>query len=326
MRRRSRGRAVAPAAGVAWAAALVFALAATTTCLCAADANQASPRPSEREGQQVVEAFMRTQLEQVFRAAGRSTPRMQLTSFKKTNGQSRVEDGVQVYRMQFEIVTLYPDGLLPDCFEAERVDDVMRKATLIGDCVRAVNLDHISPYRVGEGEAFEGTVQFEMTENGWRGAVRLATLRSLGRRPPTEAPHAVQPPAEPTHTTSPAIAPSQPLPLTIRQAVIATAVGEDGRPLGVGETFNAEDKRLVCYVSFSEERAGQRLEIVWINPYGEQDGRTSEVLETPPRGQERGERFVASHKVPRGFFHTGEWRANVYVDGVLVKAIPFRVR
>lgn len=146
--------------------------------------------------------------------------------------------------------------------------------------------------------------------------VGVARMRDVGRK--TVMPFRVQGVGTKSDQNKPEL---QPVSLRIDRALLSQGV-RNGEPVGVGDRFPTALTTLVCYVVVSREQAGQVIEFVWIQPDGQERGRSSTILQAPRTEQSQ---FTYGALRPRTLLNPGRWRVDIYVDGALAKYIEFTV-
>jgi hypothetical protein len=146
--------------------------------------------------------------------------------------------------------------------------------------------------------------------------VGVARIRDVGRK--IVMPFRVQGVGIKSDQSKPEL---QPVSLSFNRALLSQGV-RNGEPVGVSDRFPTSATTLVCYLVVSHEQAGQVIEFVWIQPDGQERGRSSTVLTAPRGGQAQ---FAYGALRPRTLLQPGQWRADIYVDGALAKYIEFTV-
>jgi hypothetical protein len=136
--------------------------------------------------------------------------------------------------------------------------------------------------------------------------------------------------------------PVEVVPLRISRAVIAAGINEgigfgvdmkpweilteqvpESEPYGVRNQFSPGAVQIVCYVETTNEKAGQGIEFVWIQPGGFERNRSSSTV---PGTARRGETYYTFSRFrPTTVLEPGSWRVDIYVDGALAKHLPFTV-
>ena len=146
--------------------------------------------------------------------------------------------------------------------------------------------------------------------------VGVARIRDVGRK--TIMPFRVNGVGTKSDQRKPEV---QPVSLSIDRALVGQGI-RNGEPLGISDRFPTSSSTLVCYLIVSRTHGGEVIEFVWIQPDGQDRGRSSTVLDPPRRGQTQ---FTYAALRPRTLLQPGQWRADIYVDGVLAKYIEFTV-
>lgn len=128
----------------------------------------------------------------------------------------------------------------------------------------------------------------------------------------------------PTGTPASANVPTDPARIagrSITRAVVGTGMVGD-EPTGVGSVFSARVPRIVAYLEGRGMRAGDVIDIVWIQPDGSTRARAPQTIQ-----RDSGNRlwYGFSNLTPRTPLPAGSWRIDLILNGQFVQSIHFTV-
>lgn len=134
----------------------------------------------------------------------------------------------------------------------------------------------------------------------------------VGQSAPSDAPQSrAAAPEDPARTAG----------RSITRAVVGTGMLGD-EPTGVGTTFPSRASRLVAYIEGRGMRAGDVVELAWIQPDGSTRGQSPQTIE-----RDSGNRlwYGFSSLTPKTPLPPGPWRVDVILNGQFVQSVRFTV-
>lgn len=113
---------------------------------------------SEGQGDIPSESMGQEHMEKAIAANRVLAGNAKIDSFTKTNGLKQMENGVELYVLEYQMEVSYPKGIMPECVD---------KSHYNGKCFDA-QLNGVQPKKVGAREIEKGRMLFEKAEKGWR--------------------------------------------------------------------------------------------------------------------------------------------------------------
>src|SRR6185437_7105056 len=84
----------------------------------------------------------------------------EIESFKKTNGQDMEVLGTKVYVLYYSTIVVFPNGYRPECVQGD--------GQFAGfNCALQTGPGNTRPISRNTRRVYDGTIQFQKSENGW---------------------------------------------------------------------------------------------------------------------------------------------------------------